>query len=112
MPKQELITEQKYAHEVMRTYAGSPDDLSKLTLGALGLAGESGEVIDMIKKRLFQGHTIDQEKLLDEMGDVYWYYTLILQTMGYSLQEVMSCNIAKLRRRYPGGFEVERSVNR
>ena len=112
MSEQELITEQEYVHEVMRTYAGSPDDRSKLTLGALGLAGESGEVIYLIKKQLFQGHTIDQEKLLDEMGDVYWYFTLILQTMGYSLQQVMNCNIAKLRRRYPRGFEVERSVNR
>jgi len=113
MAEQQLITEQDYTREVLRTYAGAPNStLDKLTLGALGLAGESGEVIDMIKKRLFQGHEIDQEKLLDELGDVYWYYTLILQAMGYSLQEVMRCSIEKLRRRYPDGFEIERSVNR
>jgi len=113
MADQQLITEQGYTSEVLRTYAGPPNSmLDKLTLGALGLAGESGEVIDMIKKRLFQGHEIDQEKLLDELGDVFWYYTLILQATGYSLQEVMLHNIEKLRRRYPDGFEIERSVNR
>ncbi|MGH2496526.1 MAG: nucleoside triphosphate pyrophosphohydrolase family protein [Ktedonobacteraceae bacterium] len=113
MAEQQLITEHEYTSEVLRTYAGTPNStLDKLTLGALGLAGESGEVIDMIKKRLFQGHDIDQNKLLDELGDVFWYYTLILQSMGYSLQEVMSRNIEKLRHRYPDGFEAERSVNR
>jgi NTP pyrophosphatase (non-canonical NTP hydrolase) len=96
----------------MRTYAGADTVIDKLNLGALGLAGESGEVIDQIKKHLFQGHEINQEKMLDELGDVLWYYMLILKAMGFTLQEVMGCNIEKLRRRYPSGFAVERSVSR
>jgi NTP pyrophosphatase (non-canonical NTP hydrolase) len=64
------MTEQQYVLEVLRTYAGSDDPMSKLTLGALGLAGETGEVVDMVKKCLFQGSSIDQEKLRSERGDV------------------------------------------
>jgi NTP pyrophosphatase (non-canonical NTP hydrolase) len=106
------MTEQQYIAEILRTYAGAEDPTSKLTLGALGLAGETGEVIDMIKKRVFQGHAIDQEKLRDELGDVLWYFMLICHTMGYSLDEIMVCNVEKLRKRYPHGFEAERSVHR
>ena len=106
------MTEQQYVLEVLRTYAGSDDPMSKLTLGALGLAGETGEVVDMVKKRLFQGHAIDQEKLRSELGDVLWYFMLICHTMGYSLEEVMVSNVEKLQERYPHGFESERSVHR
>ena len=106
------MTEQQYIAEILRTYAGADDQMSKLTLGALGLAGETGEVIDMIKKRVFQSHAIDQEKLRDELGDVLWYFMLICHTGGYSLEEVMIANVAKLHRRYPNGFEAERSIHR
>lgn len=106
------MIEQQYVTEIMRTYAGADDPVSKLVLGALGLAGETGEVIDMIKKRVYQGHAIDQEKLRDELGDVLWYFMLICHTGGYSLEEVMIANVEKLHRRYPHGFEAERSVYR
>ncbi len=93
------MTEQQYIPEILRTYAGSDDPMSKLTLGALGLAGETGEVVDMVKKCVFQGHSIDQEKLLSELGDVLWYSMLISHTMGYSLEEVMARNVEKLHKR-------------
>src|SRR5712691_13208908 len=105
------MTEQQYITEILRTYAGADDATSKLILGALGLAGETGEVVDMVKKHVFQGRAIDQEKLCDELGDVLWYFMLICHTVGCSLEEVMACNVAKLRRRYPHGFEAERSVH-
>lgn len=106
------MMEQQYTAEILRTYAGANDPLSKLTLGALGLAGETGEVVDLIKKHVFQGHAIDQEQLRDELGDVLWYFMLICHTVGCSLEEVMICNVEKLQRRYPHGFEAKRSVHR
>jgi NTP pyrophosphatase (non-canonical NTP hydrolase) len=106
------MIEQQYIAEILRTYAGADDPTSKLTLGALGLAGETGEVIDLIKKYVFQGHEIDQEKFRDELGDVLWYFMLICHTVGCSLEEVMVGNVEKLQRRYPHGFEAERSVHR
>lgn len=104
------MAEQAYVTEVLRTYAGTEDQ--KLCLGALGLTGEAGEVADIVKKHLFQGHAIDQAKLLDEMGDVLWYYMLILQAVGFTIEEAMQANVEKLKRRYPNGFEAERSINR
>lgn len=103
---------QEYANEVRRTYAGSDGLYEKLCLGALGLAGESGEVVDLIKKTLFQEHELDVDSLLDEMGDVLWYLTLICDALGVSLEVPMLLNVAKLRKRYPDGFEAWRSIHR
>lgn len=80
---------------------------------ALGLVGESGEVVDLIKKHLFQGHTIDPDKMKEELGDVLFYLTwLCVLVLGYDRTEVMLRNADKLSRRYPDGFSFERSINR
>ena len=107
-----IITEQQYRAEVLRTYAGPADFQSKLTLAALGLAGETGEVVDQVKKMLFQSHSLDSQHFKKELGDVFWYFTLALEACGFTLAEVMSCNVEKLRRRYPDGFDPERSLHR
>ena len=86
--------------------------IEKLTNGCLGLAGESGEVCDLLKKYLFQGHELDREKMADELGDVQWYVVETALGLGFTLEEIAERNIAKLKRRYPQGFEVERSVHR
>jgi NTP pyrophosphatase (non-canonical NTP hydrolase) len=106
------VTEQASIAEVLRTYAGAEAEDQKLCLGALGLTGEAGEVADIVKKHLFQGHALDRGKLRDELGDVLWYYTLICQTMGFGLDEVMTHNVEKLHQRYPNGFEAGRSIQR
>lgn len=101
----------KYQEAALRTASSlKPEDL--ILNGVLGLAGESGEVVDLVKKHLFQGHELDKEKLVDELGDVCWYVAIIAKGLGYSLEEIMRMNIEKLLKRYPNGFEVERSINR
>ena len=40
---------------------------------ALGLTGESGEIVDQIKKFAYQGHTLDKKEMTEELGDVLWY---------------------------------------
>lgn len=85
----------------------------QLFRGALGLAGESGEVCDLIKKYAFQGHPLEEDKLVEELGDTLWYLAHIASTIGITLAEIMDRNIAKLVARYPNGrFEAERSINR
>lgn len=79
---------------------------------ALGLAGESGEVADYVKKHLFHGHALDREKVKKELGDVLWYVATMARTLGIGLEEVAQGNLDKLRARYPEGFSTERSVNR
>ena len=80
--------------------------------GALGLTGEAGEVADIIKKWKFQGHELDVEKMVDELGDVCWYIALISNALSIDLSEIFHRNIEKLKARYPDGFDPERSVNR
>jgi NTP pyrophosphatase (non-canonical NTP hydrolase) len=87
------MTAQEYLAEVLRTYAGADTLQEKLTLGSLGLAGESGEVIDMVKKWMFAGHHLDRAELLREIGDVLWYLTLLCSVFGWTLDDAMQVNV-------------------
>lgn len=100
-----------YQKHGLRT-CGELDSISGLNMGALGLCGESGEVADHIKKYLFQGHCLDRDYVIKELGDVLWYLSISAYHIGVSLEEVAQRNIDKLQKRYPNGFEVERSLNR
>jgi NTP pyrophosphatase (non-canonical NTP hydrolase) len=80
--------------------------------GILGLCGETGEVADIYKKYLYQGHEFDREAMKIELGDVLWYVAELATGLGVTLEEVAAGNIEKLRKRYPDGFEARRSVER
>lgn len=84
----------------------------RLINGLMGLNGEAGEAIDILKKHLFQGHELDREHLAKELGDVAWYLAVSADALGYTLEQVLQMNIDKLRARYPDGFEADRSVHR
>ena len=90
-------------------------ELSKkdvLINGVMGLCGESGEAIDIVKKHLHQGHELDKEKLAKELGDIAWYLAETAWALDIPLEEILQGNIDKLKRRFPEGFSTERSVNR
>lgn len=80
--------------------------------GVMGLCGESGECIDIVKKSLFQGHTLDREKLIDELSDVLWYAAELATGLEVALNDVAQHNIDKLTARYPDGFSSEKSIHR
>ncbi len=84
----------------------------QLANAALGLAGEAGEVADMMKKHLFHQHPLDREAMVKELGDCLWYVAAAATALGIELEEIGAGNIEKLRRRYPEGFSAERSLNR
>ena len=88
----------------------SPKDV--LINGVMGLCGESGEAIDLVKKHLAQGHELNREQLAKELGDIAWYLAETATAIGYPLEEILQMNIDKLKKRYPEGFAVERSVKR
>lgn len=73
----------------------------RLMLAGMGLGGEAGEVCDEAKKVAFHGKDMDRDALIKEMGDVLWYYALMLDTNGITLDEVMEANVYKLCDRYP-----------
>ena len=72
----------------------------RLMLAGMGMAGEAGEVCDEAKKVAFHGKDMDRDKLVKEMGDVLWYYALMLDTNGLTFDEVMEANVFKLCDRY------------
>lgn len=79
---------------------------------ALGLTGEAGEVADLVKKAVFHGHDIPMNELKKELGDVMWYIASIASTIDVSLEEIACMNITKLQKRYPEGFDKNKSINR
>lgn len=102
----------KYQELAMRTL--NPEIYKKeLILNAsMGLCGESGEVIDLVKKHLFQGHDLDDEKIIKELGDVAWYLAEAATALNVNLSEILEKNIKKLENRFPDGFNSNRSINR
>lgn len=78
----------------------------------MGLCGESGEAIDIVKKHLAQGHDLDKEHLIQELGDIAWYLAETAYALDVSLETVLENNIKKLVERYPEGFDEDKSKNR
>lgn len=87
-------------------------DIGGILNGCLGLAGETGELLDMIKKWVFHNKEFDIEHAKKELGDVCWYIAMIAQSFGWNLDEIMKMNIDKLKARYPEGFDTELSNHR
>lgn len=80
---------------------------------AAGLAGESGEVIDCIKKVIYYGKDVDRADLIAEAGDIAWYLNLLISKLGSTWGEVFDVNIAKLEARYPDlEFNPDHAINR
>lgn len=101
----------EYQRLAQRT-ASTRNRWDKTINGVLGLCGETGEIADQWKKHLYQGHELDKAHMIEELGDVLWYCAELAAGLGVGLAEVAERNIEKLRKRYPDGFEAERSRNR
>ena len=106
------MTINEYQKLAMTTLNPALSEKDVLINGVMGLCGESGEAIDIVKKWLAQGHELDREKLAKELGDICWYLAETATALGLSLEDIMAANLEKLRKRYPEGFDAERSVNR
>lgn len=89
--------------------------LTMLNSAALGLAGESGEIADHVKKVMFHGHPLNDatcDLIAKEIGDILWYCAIGAKGIGLGLGEIAHMNVEKLRKRYPEGFSAEKSLNR
>ena len=102
----------EYQKLAMKTLNPSLNKKEILVNGVMGLNGESGEVIDIVKKHMFQGHELDKDKIKKELGDVMWYVAEVCEALNLNLDEVMEGNIEKLRKRFKDGFTVNESINR
>ena len=106
------MTINEYQKLAMTTLNPELNKKDVLINGVMGLCGESGEVIDIVKKHLAQGHELDKEKIIKELGDVAWYMAEIATVLDVELEDVLVQNIEKLKKRYPEGFSTEKSVHR
>ena len=106
------MTINEYQKLAMTTLNPELDKKDVLINGVMGLCGESGEVIDIVKKHLAQGHELDKEKIIKELGDVAWYMAEIATVLEVDLEDVLVQNIEKLKKRYPEGFDKNKSIHR
>ena len=106
------MTINEYQKLAMKTLNPELSEKDILINGVMGLCGESGEAIDIVKKWLAQGHELDKEKLAKELGDICWYVAETATALDLSLEDIMTANIEKLKKRYPEGFDTVRSRNR
>lgn len=106
------MTINEYQQLAMTTLNKEMSKKDMLINGVMGLCGESGEAIDIVKKHLAQGHELDREKLIKELGDIAWYLAEMATVLDIELEEVLTKNIEKLKKRYPEGFDKEKSLYR
>ena len=106
------MTIDEYQRLAMVTLNPALSQKDVLINGVMGLCGESGEAIDIVKKHLAQGHPLDREKLIKELGDIAWYLAEAATALDMDLEDILQANIEKLRKRYPEGFSCERSRTR
>ena len=106
------MTIKEYQSLAMRTVNPDLSKKDMLINSVMGLCGESGEAIDIVKKWYAHGHELDRDHLKKELGDIAWYIAEAATALGLSLDEILEANIDKLRKRYPEGFATERSVDR
>ncbi|WP_026486821.1 nucleoside triphosphate pyrophosphohydrolase family protein [Caldanaerobius polysaccharolyticus] len=106
------MTLNDYQVMAMRTKPEYKDFEEQIDNACLGLVGEVGEVVDVVKKWLYQGHQLDRRKVGEELGDILWYIALMADALGITMNDIGQQNIKKLLERYPNGFETNRSVHR
>lgn len=106
------MTINEYQKLAMTTLNPDLNERDVLINGVMGLCGEAGEAIDLVKKHLAQGHDLDKEHLAKELGDVAWYLAETATAIGYPLEEIFQMNLEKLRKRYPEGFCAADSLHR
>lgn len=102
----------EYQKLAMTTLNPALDQKDVLINSVMGLCGEAGEAIDIVKKWLAQGHELNKEALIKELGDVAWYLAEAATALDVPLNQVLEGNIEKLKKRYPQGFSVEKSIER
>lgn len=106
------MTANEYQKLAMRSLNPELDRKDVLINGVMGLCGESGEAIDIVKKWLAQGHELDKAHLAKELGDIAWYLAETATALEIPLEDILEANLQKLAQRYPEGFSAERSRNR
>jgi NTP pyrophosphatase (non-canonical NTP hydrolase) len=115
------MTNNEYIKNALKTNTPNYKDIKKrfdsdymidILHSAIGLSGESGELLDAVKKHLYYGKSLDIINLKEEAGDILWFLSILLNRLDISFEEVMEKNIEKLKARYGEKFSEEKAINR
>ena len=102
--------------ESLSALDGEGSNIHRLLTAAVGISAEGGEFMEIVKKMIFQGkpwNHDNREHLIIELGDVMWYVMQACMALDVSIEDVVTGNVEKLKKRYPGGeFDVYKSENR
>ena len=110
--RREGLSANDYQRQAMTTLNPKLSRKDVLLNGVMGLCGEAGEAIDLVKKHLHQGHPLDKERLAKELGDIAWYLAETAYALDLPLETILRGNLEKLKKRYPEGFSSEQSIHR
>ena len=100
------MTLDDYQRSALRTVNLALSADERLMDAAAGLGEEAGEVLGLVRKRVFQQREPTVEQLTEELGDVLWCLAVTADTLGISLDAVARANVEKLQRRHPDGFRA------
>lgn len=105
------MTGQEYQELAARTINPGLTPLGQERHALHGMVGEIGE-LHSIYQKFYQGHSIEEEHVKKELGDLLWFIAEYCTVCGWNLDDIMQMNIDKLRERYPDGFDEEHSLHR
>ena len=93
----------EYSRNACKTRATVGSARDALLNATLGIAGEAGELVECVKKAVFQGHSLAPDKIASEIGDLMWYLDWLREMHGLEWNKILDGNINKLALRYPMG---------
>ena len=101
------MTINEYQKLALTTLSPGLEKDKVLLNGVMGLCGEAGETIDIVKKHLFHSHSLDRDKLKEELGDVAWYLAVTAYALDTDLESVMNFQIPDLNLIYGDIYKDE-----
>jgi NTP pyrophosphatase (non-canonical NTP hydrolase) len=107
-----MTTDERYAEFVGVLFAKRCEGVEGLLHAAIGIAGEGGELLDAVKKTWVYGRELDRANVIEELGDLEFYAQAMRTLLGLSREEVLAANVAKLGKRYPGGYTDAHAIAR
>jgi len=107
-----LVRETIEYRKFVLSKASECNQAGRIDQGIIGIATEAGELLDALKKKMFQQRPYDITNLKEECGDLYFYFTELMSAIDTNLIEIMEMNRAKLAHRYKDTFNKDESLNR
>ena len=98
------MTLDEYQRAALRTTNPVLTPDQRLLDAAAGLTEEAGEVLGLVRKRVFQQREIGRDRFAEELGDALWCLAVTADALGLSLDEIARANQRKLEQRHPDGF--------